>query len=357
MKNRNNIIDSWRAVAVLLVTAFHVFVWSGSTGFELPFGLDVFGALGNGWVGVGMFFVLSGYCMASSSQKAFSEGIDSSKYGIYFLNRFLRISGPYYVSMIFWYVVINVFNVAYKPTGIIDIVTHLFYVHNFSKDTMFSLSGVYWSLAVEMQFYLILPVFIFFIKKVSQKIMLLSISLVVSLLLNATIDNTLVTWSLVCYLCLFIAGWLCSTHQKSLGKILGSSSIFMMLSAIFVLILMYKGLRFDNMTKTYEIIVSCVFSLLLVSSIEMFGERNNFLINSLSFIGRASFSIYLYNYVFWFFERKEVELYQKILIFAFVICFGVVMHFLIEKNTEKLRHLIMQAIKKNKNKALTSEVI
>lgn len=140
MNNRNVVVDSWRAVAVLLVTAFHVFIWSRSEGVNLPFGFDIFGPCGNGWVGVGMFFVLSGYCMAGSSKKIFSNGFLFKNYYMYFLNRNLRISAPYYVSMLFWVFVIREFNVAYKPTGVYDILSHLLYIHNFSKDTMYSIS-------------------------------------------------------------------------------------------------------------------------------------------------------------------------------------------------------------------------
>lgn len=136
MKTRNNIVDSWRAVAVLLVTAFHVFVWSRSEGVQLPLGLDAFGFAGNGWIGVGIFFVLSGYCMAGSSQKAFNDGFKFRKFKIYFLNRFLRISGPYYISIAAWIVAITQFNIAYKPTGLYDVVTHIFYIHNFWSDKM-----------------------------------------------------------------------------------------------------------------------------------------------------------------------------------------------------------------------------
>jgi len=355
MKNRNNVIDSWRAVAVMLVTAFHVFVWSNSKGIELPLGFDVMGAFGNGWVGVGMFFVLSGYCMASSSQKIFSEGINPKNYGMYFLNRLLRISGPYYISIVFWCIVINLFNVAYKPTGLIDIFTHALYVHNFAKETMYSISGVYWSLAVEMQFYAFLPLLVSFFKSVQQRLFLLFLTLAMSVFLNVFSVNPLVTWSILCYLCLFVIGWLCSVYQNYLGKLLGSRRTFVMLSTSFCFALLYKGVRFDNMVKIYEIFTSCMFSLVLVSSIERFSSNYSFIIKGLSFIGRASYSIYLYNYIFWVFKREDLSITQRILIFIFVILFGIVMHLLIETKTEKIRYRLMRKFRIGKESTATTE--
>lgn len=354
MKNRSNIIDFWRAVAVLLVTVFHIFMWSGSEGIGLPFGFDAIGAFGNGWIGVGMFFVLSGYCMATSSQKHFSQGIDINKYGIYFLNRYLRISGPYYISIAFWYFVINQFHVAYKPTGLVDIITHTLYVHNFTKETMYSISGVYWSIAVEMQFYIILPLIIIFFKSIRQRVFLLCLTLIISLLLNTIVSNHLVTWSLLCYLSLFIVGWLCSIYQHHLGKFFQKKALFTFFILTFLTALSYKGAGFNNMMKTYEIITSCLFSLILVSSIEIFRNKRNIVIEKLAFIGRASYSIYLYNYTCWFFERTEVTLIQKTSVFIFVIVFGVVMHLLIEKNTEKFRYWVMENMRNRKEKTITS---
>lgn len=63
MKNRNHSIDVFRGVAVLLVTSFHIFLWSSSNGIPLGKHFDAYGPFGNGWVGVGIFFVISGYCI------------------------------------------------------------------------------------------------------------------------------------------------------------------------------------------------------------------------------------------------------------------------------------------------------
>ncbi|WP_071886719.1 acyltransferase family protein [[Enterobacter] lignolyticus] len=349
MKNRNEIIDIGRAMAVMLVTAFHIFVWSKSTGYDLPLGFNTMGIAGNGWVGVGMFFVLSGYCMAGSAKRIFPDGhANINSYLIYMFNRYLRISGPYYVSIIFWVVAINIFGVAVKPTGAIDVLSHLFYIHNLNENTFFSISGVYWSLAVEMQFYILLPFLIIFFKSNARRLALLLILFFLSILLNCYSENKLLTWGIPSYLYLFVLGWLCATYQERISRIVSKDSVFYLTILIFVFSLLYKGGSFNNQVKTYEIIVSTVFSLLLVSSISKFSTlKDNFIVKSAAFIGRASFTIYLYNYVFWVFDRDGVSNVSKLLIFCFVILFGCLMYFIIEKNTEKFRKTIMRKVNQN----------
>ena len=188
-KGRDSVIDSFRGVAVLLVTSFHIFLWSSSSGQSFFNNWDFYGPFGNGWVGVGMFFVISGYCMGISTKNTFSKNISIGNYSTYFLKRFLRISLPYYVSIVFWFLLINLFGVAIKPTGPVDVITHLLFVHNMSESTMFSISGVYWSLAVEMQFYVILPVFVVLFKSIKMKSLLLIASLTITVVVNVYSDN------------------------------------------------------------------------------------------------------------------------------------------------------------------------
>ena len=338
MSERNDIIDFFRGVAVMLVTAFHLFLWSGSLGSTLPAGFDALGIFGNGWIGVGMFFIISGYCMANSSRKVFTSGFSAKKYGIYFLKRYLRIAIPFYISIVFWLILIRGFGIAVKPTGISDVLSHMLFIHNFSEKTFFSISGVYWSLAVEMQFYALLPIIVVLFTTLASRVLLLITVFSMSVLINIYSDNQLLTWGMPSYLSLFVLGWICSLYQREIGCFINKSNLQWILISAFSLLLFYKGDGFNNKVKLYEILVSSVFALLMVSLISNFTERQIPKVTySVAFIGKCSFSIYLYNYTFWMFDREGLTRVKVGFIFVFVIAFGVVMYLVFENRSEKFR--------------------
>lgn len=322
----------------MLVTAFHLFLWSGSLGSTLPAGFDALGVFGNGWIGVGMFFVISGYCMAGSSGKAFSGGFSAKKYGIYFLKRYLRIAIPFYISIAFWLVLILGFGIAIKPTGFYDVISHILFIHNFSEKTFFSINGVYWSLAVEMQFYLLLPVFVVLFTTLAGRFFLLVAVFIISILVNFYSENQLLTWGIPSYLSLFVLGWLCAIYQNEIGSFVRRAGIQWVLVAIFVFLLFYKGHGFDNKVKLYEVLISSVFALLMVSLINYFsGKSVPRIVRSVVFVGKCSFSIYLYNYIFWTLDRTDLTPIKLFVAFSFVIGFGILMYLAVERQSEKLR--------------------
>lgn len=343
MNTRNYIIDAFRGVAVLLVTSFHIFLWSSSSGIPLGKYFDLYGLFGNGWIGVGIFFVISGYCMGMSTRNMFSNGASHSSYFFYFSKRFLRIAIPYYISILFWIVLIRCYGVAEKPTGIYDILTHMTFMHNLNESTMFSISGVYWSLAVEMQFYLLLPIFVLMCKTELNRIILLAICAVFSIVINIMSVDRVLTWSIISYLYLFVLGWVlflssdCSLSFSKLKAIRISSIVAL------VVMLFYKGDGFNNNVKLYEIVAS-TFAAISMWTFVVGGVRGNInptiLVRFLSFVGKCSFSIYLYNYVFWVIPRESSSMFIPMLSFCFVIAFGIAIYFIVENPSERFRRYV-----------------
>ncbi len=329
----------------MLVTAFHLFLWSEAASRPLIGGFDAVGVFGNGWVGVGMFFVISGYCMAGSTKKSFQHGITAMNYSYYFLKRLLRIAVPFYISIAFWFVMINNFGVAVKSTGFIDVISHLLFVHNFSEKTFFSISGVYWSLAVEMQFYVLLPIIFVLFKSTKIKIALLAFTFLLSVVVNLSTSNQIITWGIPSYLYLFVLGWLCSSYQFEISRFINKNGLLVVTLLTFCFLLLYKGDGFNNKIKIYEIITSTVFAALMTGMIDFYKtKRIPWLIGKVSFIGKCSFSIYLYNYIFWVFDRNDIGILKVLMIFAFVVLFGILMYWLVEKNTEKLRKSVIRSV-------------
>ena len=143
-------VDGLRGIAILLVVAFHILCFRGHGS---PF-ITIPGMLARGgWVGVDLFFVISGCLISKPFLKAQinKRQVDLKKYGI---RRLGKIAPPYYLAIA----------LAAIKVYLLENSTDL--AANVARDSLFyyaiadipsSLLSVLWSLGVEVKFYLILP--------------------------------------------------------------------------------------------------------------------------------------------------------------------------------------------------------
>jgi peptidoglycan/LPS O-acetylase OafA/YrhL len=157
-------LDMLRTLAVALVLLRHghlaqIGYSTSETGFIGNFFL-------NGWVGVNLFFVLSGYLITSSLLRT-KEQYQKIIYKDYILQRALRILPAYYAVLLL--VVIGAF-----PLYSIDLHNigwRLFYHLILFQDYMASnINVVFWSLGVEEKFYLIAPLIILLLRKAKTRV-------------------------------------------------------------------------------------------------------------------------------------------------------------------------------------------
>jgi len=139
-------LDVLRAIAAMLVVFYHL--------FELgPPALKSFllwPPNPYGWVGVDLFFVLSGFFIGRLVLQP-----STFRPGAFFVRRALRILPAYYFSII----VIVLFLQAgrlFSVDGWWHLVSHVFLFHNLIPSHHGSINGVYWTLGVEWQFYLLM---------------------------------------------------------------------------------------------------------------------------------------------------------------------------------------------------------
>jgi len=341
---RNKAIDSFRAISIILVTLFHLGRAFGSPGADNA-GFALGNALGNGWVGVGMFFVISGFCMGASTQSKFSSGFKMQIYLKYVLNRFLRIAPAYYVSILFWYFVITKYNLVIKPVTEFDFLAHVFFVHNFFKETMYSVSGVYWTLAAEMQFYILLPVLFVLLSSIPKQIIALGATLALASGISALSDNIVWIFGLPSYLCLFIIGVLSYFHRERIFNVLSSHGLVWIVIALIAIMMFSHYGVYQNRARLFEITLSCLFVLVLAYSYvkERNSNRKRKISDVMAFIGRCSFSIYLYNYIISALPIENAGIFNFISIFSITFFAGIMAHHIVEKPFEMLRKQIMHS--------------
>jgi peptidoglycan/LPS O-acetylase OafA/YrhL len=108
-----------------------------------------------GYVGVFLFFVISGFCIHLSRAKAQVENKPPVAFTAFWKRRFRRLYPPYIVALIL-YLGISAFTTRFEltPFYVWDVVSHLFMLHNLDSHTVYSINGVFWTLAIEEQLYL-----------------------------------------------------------------------------------------------------------------------------------------------------------------------------------------------------------
>ncbi len=146
MRNWVPSLQSLRGLAAVAVVAFHVDALLVLHGQKA-----LLGAVGAyGWLGVDLFFVLSAYLLGP---RFFTEAPPSKRR--FWLERFLRIGPAYYAAAAVAVVVALVRDApGFNPWLA---ATNLVFLQNLRPETWATLNVVFWTLAVEVHFYLILP--------------------------------------------------------------------------------------------------------------------------------------------------------------------------------------------------------
>ena len=143
-------LDLLRALAIIVVVIYHI----GVFGFALPYDLGRFG-----WVGVDLFFVLSGYLIGGQLLASLARDGKISL-GRFFARRALRIMPAYLVVLAIYFGL----PALREYPEISPLWKFLLSVQNIDLrgGTAFSHA---WSLAVEDQFYLLLPFLLLFLRR------------------------------------------------------------------------------------------------------------------------------------------------------------------------------------------------
>ena len=152
------LVDVLRGIAALLVLVLHVIVlgdWKSFPSEGLLRGFHL------GWIGVDIFFVISGFVIGLTVLKAVrGDDTQGAKLGwrYDFALRRLRRIVPLYLltSLAFvWLVDPSTLLQGWK-FATLNVASHLLFVHNLHPMTGGAINGVSWSIGVEMQFYLLM---------------------------------------------------------------------------------------------------------------------------------------------------------------------------------------------------------
>lgn len=152
-------IDALRGIAALGVVFYHA-VEQGKHNLpdnllDYPVRLVQF-ISSFGYIGVFLFFVISGFCIHLQWAKARATGVEPDiRFGPFWKRRLRRLYPPYvlalacYLLLTAWYAKIDFTHFFFYDLGM-----HLLMLHNLDPQTCYTINGVFWTLAVEEQLYL-----------------------------------------------------------------------------------------------------------------------------------------------------------------------------------------------------------
>ena len=209
-------MDGLRFVAITMVILFHlngylVAKWSLHHSGSLPQSSCLAQTALVGFRGVELFFVISGFILALPFATQHLAGGRIVSLRKYYLRRLTRLEPPYFVT------VFLLFFLAVWAQGktAADLLPHLgaslFYLHNLVYAQSSPVIGVAWSLEIEVQFYLLVPLLalLFTIRRTRLRRGLL-IAVIVSLIgvQSFFLMNARAALSIAAYLQFFLIGFL-----------------------------------------------------------------------------------------------------------------------------------------------------
>lgn len=145
-------IDVLRGFAALSVVVYHCIEHYEWTSFPTS-GLLLWFRIG--WMGVDLFFVISGFVIALSAFSGVDRDGPKGFRRPFMRRRFLRIAPLHYLTCLI-YLSLVVPAVLLQSGVIMNLVSHLGFFHNLDWHWAGAINGPNWSIGVEMQFYLLM---------------------------------------------------------------------------------------------------------------------------------------------------------------------------------------------------------
>lgn len=159
-------IDALRGIAALGVVIYHA-VDQGKQALPnnlLAYPFRVIQFISSfGYIGVFLFFVISGFCIHLQWAKSRAAGQKPDiRFGSFWKRRLRRLYPPYLIALA-CYLLLTAWTAGIDLTHFFfyDLGMHLLMLHNLDPKTCYTINGVFWTLAIEEQLYLAYFVLLF----------------------------------------------------------------------------------------------------------------------------------------------------------------------------------------------------
>jgi peptidoglycan/LPS O-acetylase OafA/YrhL/transcriptional regulator NrdR family protein len=341
-------IDGLRAIAVLSVIIYHA-----------RFSFNDYSFMPGGYLGVDVFFVISGYLITSILYQNINSTLNFFLFDFY-IRRIRRI----FPALIFLLTIITIFS---------SFIFHNFFLETYSKSaisTLFFVSNLFfwstgeeyaafsslyhpllhtWSLAVEEQFYLIFPLFIFFTHKFFKKktIYIVFLTFLISIVGSQIYGKTYASfnfyslpsryWEIALGSLIAIINVEFKFERKASFLINSNLGLILILFSFFY----YNDNFFHPQIDTSLAVIGT--SLIIYSNFKSSVAYKILTSKILVFIGLISYSLYLWHYSIFSIARyispDEMSFQNKILLIVITFIMSIFSYYYIEqpfRNSKKI---------------------
>lgn len=210
-------LDGSRFVAIAMVILYHLngYLTAKTSFYEhgtAPDWLSRAALVGNH--GVELFFVISGFILALPFAAQHLKQGRPVSLRAYYLRRLTRLEPPYFATIFLLMLLGGVMTRALALPLNGHLLASLFYMHNLTYGTFSPVLGVAWSLEIEMQFYVLVPILtlVFALRERRLRRGVLATAIVVCLALQAIFlggdSHPRLQLSILNYLQFFLLGFL-----------------------------------------------------------------------------------------------------------------------------------------------------
>lgn len=317
-------LDGLRAFAALAVFVVH---FQQFTQLEFSIGsIDFTRWMINGNTGVALFFALSGFLLSIPFWQRV-ERREIPQISKYLKHRAVRIIPLYYLC---FFGLLATKGFSGTEVSFNNIISHLFFLHNLKDSQVMSLNPPFWTLAVEMQFYLFLPLIFVILRRLQYNKAQLTLAVFIviwflgyKLLLEwmspnfnwpltfpliwpfgvnaASATSPAITYSLASHLPHFLLGTLLASQflkrKSHVSKLFYDSLILLIVSCIFVVLSTplddYFQLSFGRYNFPYvPLLLSALIFLVPFSNVSSRFLEYKFI----KWLGVISYGIYIFHY-------------------------------------------------------------
>ena len=293
-------MDGLRFIAISMVVVFHLngYLTAKTASYEHGARPDWCYLLAvQGFHGVELFFVISGFILALPFAAHYLAGDQAVSLRKYYLRRLTRLEPPYFAAVFLLFALTAWVHPHFTGHVTGHLAATLLYSHNLLYGSASTIIGVAWSLEIEVQFYLLVPlltrVYGICSRRLRRSVLILLVLAGIAARVTILSHGSRLELSILGYLQFFMIGFLLADIFVADWKGLPQKSFFWDAIAVLAWPLMLYGLRWPLFTHW-------IFpALLLVLGCAAFRGRVSRLFFSnpwITAIGGMCYSIYLLHY-------------------------------------------------------------
>lgn len=309
-------LQALRGISVLLVVLFHM-------GFH---------SFRNGWIGVDIFFVISGFLM----WHLYIDQIMHHDIAGFYRKRLKRLLPALSISILISGLIflfrlppgqrgsmINELSAA--SLGLSNVYYWLVDHHSSNADLRPLIT--LWSIALELQFYLAFPLIVFLVKRSTRRLVLLMCCSSIAYALLGFFSYEAKLYTLPGKFCEFLLGMIVASLLQKYGYSRRRFQFASLLFVSFIVFLLFVSLR-DRSEIILQVLAACISAYFILVGFRE--DTRNFLVRFLAKIGDYSYSIYLIHFPLFVFigyseslgNPSHLETPIEIIVFILILGFG-----------------------------------